>query len=130
MRVETFEWQDDTDLKTAPDWIQDSVENYEKFETVKLPLLIDELVKYKIFNSKSEARSMLSNRGVAIFSFEGKGPMFKFEGENYKTVDGDCISNFNDKRAVITDPTLHWLFIEGDVVKIGKRRFIKIVGAK
>ena len=67
MKVETFEWQDDTKLSETPDWIQDSVENYEKFETVKFPLLIDELVKYKIFNSKSEARSMLSNRGVSVF---------------------------------------------------------------
>jgi hypothetical protein len=50
MKVETFEWQDDTKLSETPDWIQDSVENYEKFETVKFPLLIDELVKYKIFN--------------------------------------------------------------------------------
>lgn len=127
MKVETFEWQDDTNLSETPDWIKDSVENYDKFETVKFPLLIDELVKYKIFNSKSEARSMLSNRGVSIFCYEGKGAQFIIENDNYKTIDGDVVSNFNDKRAIITDPTIRWQFIEGNVVKIGKRRFIKMV---
>lgn len=124
MQVETFELQDDTKSSEAPDWIKDDAE---KFETVKLPLLIDELVKHKIFNSKTEARSMLSNRGVSVFCYEGKGAQFKIENDNYKTIDGDVVSNFNDKRATITDHTVRWQFIEGDVVKIGKRRFIKIV---
>lgn len=127
MQVEAFEWQDDIDPANIPDWVKECLNHQDEMQVVKLPTLIDELVKYKIFNSKSEARSMLSNRGVAVFSYEGFGPQFKFEGNNYKTVNGDTITNFNDKKAVVTDPTVHWQFIAGDVVKIGKRRFIKMV---
>ena len=126
MQVEAFELTDNIDPANIPDWVKDCL-NQDEMHVAKLPTLIDELVKYKIFNSKSEARSMLSNRGVAVFSYEGFGPQFRFEGNNYKTINGDAITNFNDKKAVVTDPTVHWQFIAGDVVKIGKRRFIKMV---
>ena len=127
MQVEAFELTDDIDPSSIPDWVKDCLDHPDEMQEVKFPLLVDELVKYKIFNSKSEARSMLSNRGVAIFCYEGFGPQFKFVGDNYKTVNGDSIANFNDKKAVITDPTTRWQFDKGDVVKIGKRRFIKMV---
>lgn len=127
MQVEAFELTDNIDPANIPDWVKDCLNHQDEMQVVKLPTLIDELVKYKIFNSKSEARSMLSNRGVAVFSYEGFGSQFKFEGNNYKTVNGDTITNFNDKKAVVTDPTVHWQFIAGDVIKIGKRRFIKMV---
>ena len=91
------------------------------------PLLIDELVKNKIFSSKTEARNMIKNEGVAFFCYEGVGSKFKLEGNNYKTIDGKDIENFNDKNAILHDPSVHWQMIDGDVVRIGKRRFIKIV---
>ena len=48
------------------------------------PLLIDELVKNKIFSSKTEARNMIKNEGVAFFCYEGVGPKFKLEGNKTK----------------------------------------------
>lgn len=127
MQVEAFELTDNMDPANIPDWVKACLNHQDKMQVVKLHTLIDELVKYKILNSKSEARSMFSNRGVVVFSYEGFGPQFKFEGNNYKTINCDTITNFNDKKAVVTDPTVHWQFIAGDVVKIGKRRFIKMV---
>ena len=127
MKVEAFELTDDMNLENIPDWVKDCLDHPDEMHVVKIPTLVDELVKYNIFNSKAEARKMISNRGVAVFSYEGFGPQFKFENDNYKTINGDKITNFNDKKAVVTDPTILWQFIAGDVVKIGKRKFIKMV---
>lgn len=126
MKVETFELTDDT-AKNIPDWVKDCLNHQDEMQIVKMPTLIDEFIKYKIFKSKAEARNMISNRGVAVFSYECFGPQFKLENDNYKTINGETITNFNDKKAVVTDPTVLWQFISGDVVKIGKRKFIKIV---
>ena len=127
MKVEAFELTDDMNLENIPDWVKDCLDHPDEMHVVKIPTLVDELVKYNIFNSKAEARKMISNRGIAVFSYEGFGPQFKFENDNYKTINGDKIINFNDKKAVVTDPTILWQFIAGDVVKIGKRKFIKMV---
>lgn len=127
MKVEAFELTDNMDQTNMPDWVKDCLNNPDEMKVAKMHTLVDELVKYKIFKSKSEARSMLSNRGVAVFCYEGSGPQFKIDGDNYKTINGDIITNFNDKKAVVTDPTISWQFITGDVVKIGKRRYIKMV---
>lgn len=127
MKVEAFELTDDMDPANIPDWVKDCLDHPDEMQVVKMPTLVDELVKYKIFNSKAEARKMISNRGIAIFSYEGFGPKFKFESDNYKTINGDTITNFNDKKAVVTDLTALWQFTSGDVVKIGKRKFIKMV---
>lgn len=127
MKVEAFELTDDMDLENIPEWVKDCLDHPDEMQVVKMPTLVDELVKYKIFNSKTDARKMINNRGVAVFSYEGFGPQFKFKDDNYKTINGDMITNFNDKKAIVTDPTVLWQFTSGDVVKIGKRKFIKMV---
>jgi hypothetical protein len=127
MTVETFELFDDMEPSTIPGWVKDCVEDPACMGLVTLPTLVDELVKAKLFTSKSEARSMLGNRGVSVFCYEGFGPMYRIDGGNYKSVDGIPVASFNDKVAVITNPTTRWLLNSGDVVKIGKRRFIKMV---
>ena len=127
MMVETFELLDDMDPSNIPSWVKDCVEGPACMVPVTLPTLVDELVKAKIFMSKSEARSMLGNRGVSVFCYEGFGPMYSIDGGNYKAVDGSPVASFNDKVATITDPTTRWLLNSGDVVKIGKRKFIKMV---
>lgn len=110
MKVETFEFNENQEL---PAWTK----CLENAEPVKLPLLIDELVKHKIFKSKSEARNMIKSSGVSIFS--------TFDG--LRNINDELMESFNDKRAIVTDADARWTFIDGDVIKIGKRRFIKIV---
>lgn len=125
MNVTSFEIKDGMDESQIPDWVKDAA--MAKEVAVVLPFLADNLVKNKIFTSKSEARSMMKNRGLSIFCYEGHGPKFKLEGDNYKTVDNKSVTSFNDKAAVITDPQTRFVLLDGDIVKIGARRFIKIV---
>lgn len=120
MNVEAFEFENEADVpeafKTGTEIMPEQV----------FPQLVELFVKNKIFSSKSEARRMITGKGVSYFCYEGNGPMFKVEGDNYKTIDGKIVANFNDKSAVLTDPNVHFIMIPGDVVKIGSRRFIKI----
>lgn len=125
MNVTSFEIKDGMDEYKIPDWVRDAAMS--RKVAVVLPFLADCLVKNKIFTSKSEARSMMKNRGLSIFCYEGHGPKFQIEGDNYKTVDNKPVTSFNDKAAVITDPQVRWCLLDGDIVKIGSRRFIKIV---
>ena len=125
MNVTSFEIKDGMDESQIPEWVKDAA--MAKEVAVVLPFLADCLVKNKIFTSKSEARSMMKNRGLSIFCYEGHGPKFKIEGDNYKTVDNKPVASFNDKAAVITDPQARFCLLDGDIVKIGSRRFIKIV---
>ena len=125
MNVTAFELKDGMDESQIPDWVAEAAMSKEV--TLVLPFLADCLAQNKIFTSKSEARSMMKNRGLSIFCYEGHGPKFKIEGDNYKTVDNKPVKSFNDKTAVITDPQVRWCLIDGDIVKIGSRRFIKIV---
>lgn len=125
MNVTSFEIKDGMDESQIPEWVKDTA--MAKEVAVVLPFLADNLVKNKIFTSKSEARSMMKNRGLSIFCYEGHGPKFKIEGDNYKTVDNKSVTSFNDKAAVITDPQVRWCLLDGDIVKIGSRRFIKIM---
>ena len=125
MNVTSFEIKDGMDESQIPDWVKDAA--MAKEVAVVLPFLADNLVKNKIFTSKSEARSMMKNRGLSIFCYEGHGPKFKIEGDNYKTVDNKPVTSFADKTAVITDPQTRFCLLDGDIVKIGSRRFIKIV---
>ena len=125
MNVTSFEIKDGMDESQIPEWVKDAA--MAKEVAVVLPFLADNLVKNKIFTSKSEARSMMKNRGLSIFCYEGHGPKFQIEGDNYKTVDNKPVTSFNDKIAVITDPQVRWCLLDGDIVKIGSRRFIKIV---
>lgn len=125
MNVTSFEIKDGIDESQIPEWVKDAA--MAKEVAVVLPFLADNLVKNKIFTSKSEARSMMKNRGLSIFSYEGHGPKFQIEGDNYKTVDNKPVTSFNDKAAVITDPQVRWCLLDGDIVKIGSRRFIKIM---
>ena len=125
MNVTAFEIKDGMDESQIPDWVREAA--MAKEVKIVLPFLADSLVKNKIFTSKSEARSMMKNRGLSIFCYEGHGPKFKIEGDNYKTVDDKPVTSFNDKAAVITDPQVRFVLLDGDIVKIGSRRFIKIV---
>lgn len=125
MNVTSFEIKDGMDESQIPDWVREAA--MAKEVSVVLPFLADSLVRNKIFTSKSEARSMMKNRGLSIFCYEGHGPKFKIEGDNYKTVDDKPVTSFNDKAAVITDPQVRFVLLDGDIVKIGSRRFIKIV---
>lgn len=125
MNVTSFEIKDGMDESQIPDWVREAA--MAKEVQVVLPFLADSLVRNKIFTSKSEARSMMKNRGLSIFCYEGHGPKFKIEGDNYKTVDDKPVTSFNDKAAVITDPQVRFVLLDGDIVKIGSRRFIKIV---
>lgn len=125
MNVTSFEIKDGMDESQIPDWVREAA--MAKEVLVVLPFLADSLVRNKIFTSKSEARSMMKNRGLSIFCYEGHGPKFKIEGDNYKTVDDKPVTSFNDKAAVITDPQVRFVLLDGDIVKIGSRRFIKIV---
>ena len=124
MHVEVFDGLTDEEISAKfgdlRNFVQLTAEN-------SFPLLIDELVTNHIFSSKTEARNMIKNKGIALFCYEGIGPQFKIEGQNYKTIDGQTIENFNDKHAILSDINVHWKLIAGDVIKIGKRRFIKIV---
>lgn len=124
MNVTAFEIKDGMDESQIPDWVREAAMGKE-FPIV-LPFLADCLVRNKIFTSKSEARSMMKNRGLSIFCYEGHGPKFKIEGDNYRTVDDKPVTSFNDKAAVITDPQVRFVLLDGDIVKIGSRRFIKI----
>lgn len=125
MNVTAFEIKDGMDESQIPDWVQEAAMSKEV--AIVLPFLADNLVLNKIFKSKSEARSMMKNRGLSIFCYEGHGPKFKLEGDNYKTVDDKPVTSFADKAAVITDPQVKFCLLDGDIVKIGSRRFIKIV---
>lgn len=125
MNVTSFEIKDGMDESQIPDWVREAA--MAKEVPVVLPFLADSLVRNKIFTSKSEARSMMKNRGLSIFCYEGHGPKYKIEGDNYKTVDDKPVTSFNDKAAVITDPQVRFCLLDGDIVKIGSRRFIKIV---
>lgn len=60
---------------------------------------------------------MIKGNGVSIFS--------TFDG--LRNINDELMESFNDKRAIVTDADARWTFIDGDVIKIGKRRFIKIV---
>lgn len=124
MNVTSFEIKDGMDESQIPDWVRDAA--MAKEVQVILPFLADSLVRNKIFTSKSEARSMMKNRGLSIFCYEGHGPKFKIEGDNYRTVDDKPVTSFADKAAVITDPQVRFVLLDGDIVKIGSRRFIKI----
>ena len=125
MNTTAFEIKDGMDESQIPDWVREAAMSKEV--KIVLPFLADSLVKNKIFTSKSEARSMMKNRGLSIFAYEGHGPKFQIEGDNYKTVDNKSVASFNDKAAVITDPQVKFCLLDGDIVKIGSRRFIKIV---
>ena len=125
MNVTAFEIKDGMDESQIPDWVREAA--MAKEVKIVLPFLADSLVKNKIFTSKSEARSMMKNRGLSIFCYEGHGPKFKIEGDNYRTVDDKPVTSFADKAAVITDPQVRFVLLDGDIVKIGSRRFIKIV---
>ena len=125
MNVTAFEIKDEMDESQIPDWVREAAMGKEV--PIILPFLADCLVRNKIFTSKSEARSMMKNRGLSIVCYEGHGPKFKIEGDNYRTVDDKPVTSFADKAAVITDPQVRFVLLDGDIVKIGSRRFIKIV---
>lgn len=125
MNVTSFEIKDGMDESQIPDWVREAA--MARAVPIILPFLADSLVRNKIFTSKSEARSMMKNRGLSIFCYEGHGPKFKIEGDNYRTVDDKPVTSFADKAAVITDPQVRFVLLDGDIVKIGSRRFIKIV---
>jgi hypothetical protein len=69
--VECFELTDDaTDI---PDWVKDCLDHQDDMTDVtpenSMPLLVDELVRAKIFSSKSEVRNLIKNHGLSMFCF-------------------------------------------------------------
>lgn len=123
MTVETFELEDENDWSNAPDWVKDCIENGKVYEA---PLLVDSLVKYGIFKSKTEARNMMKNKGLSVFCYEGPDEdALKYKGP-YKTIDGKDVESLYDLNSLVTDPNTRWMFIPGDLVRIGKRKFFKM----
>lgn len=122
MTIEQFELTDDN-IEAAPDWVKESM-NANGGTVLQMPLLLDELVKYRVYSSKGEARNAIKNGGLSVFAYES-GEQFSTSKGVYKTIDGETIDSFNSKQAVIKDPNVRWSFIEGDVVKKGKRAFVK-----
>lgn len=123
MTIETFELEDENDLSNAPDWVKDCIE----LGTVQeAPFLVDSLVKYGIFKSKTVARNMMKSKGLAVFSYEGPDEdSLKYKGP-YKTIDGKDVECLSDSDSLVTDPNTRWMFIPGDLVRVGKRNFFKI----
>lgn len=123
MTIEQFELTDDN-IETAPNWVKESMNS--DVNALQMPLLLDELIKYRIYSSKGEARNAIKNGGLSVFAYES-GEQFSTSKGVYKTIDGETIDSFNSKQAVIKDPNVRWSFIEGDVVKKGKRAFVKFI---
>jgi tyrosyl-tRNA synthetase len=119
--VECFELTDDA--TAIPDWVKDCLDHQDDMTDVtpenSMPLLVDELVRAKIFSSKSEARNLIKNHGLSMFCFEA-------EGEPYRAIDGTVLDSFSDKKAVIDNPNIHWTLEDGDVIKTGKRKYFII----
>ena len=127
MKVEFFELQGDDDYTNAPDWVIEAV-NSGELQTVQLPLLVDQLVKYEIFKSKTEARNMIKNKGLSLFCYDGPDnpPDNNYMKGPYKTLDGKDVNSFYDQESIVTDVNACWSFIPGDLIRIGKRKFIKM----
>ena len=123
MTIETFELEDENDWSNAPDWVKDCIE----LGTVcEAPFLVDSLVKYGIFKSKTEARHMMKNKGLSVFCYEGPDEdALEYKGP-YKTIDGKDVECLYDSDSLVTDPNTRWTFISGDLVRVGKRKFFKI----
>jgi hypothetical protein len=123
MTIETFELEDENDLSNAPDWVKDCIE----LGTVQeAPFLVDSLVKYGIFKSKTDARNMMKSKGLSVFCYEGPDEdALEYKGP-YKTIDGKDVECLSDSDSLVTDPNTRWTFIPGDLVRVGKRKFFKI----
>lgn len=97
MTIETFELEDENDLSNAPDWVKNCVEHG---TVIEAPLLVDSLVKYGIFKSKTEARNMMKNKGLSVFSYEGSDEdangKSKYKRHFRGTSEEDVMKQFND----------------------------------
>jgi hypothetical protein len=69
---------------------------------------------------------MMKNKGLSVFSYEGPDEdALKYKGP-YKTIGGKEVVCLYDSESLVTDPNTRWMFIPGDLVRVGKRKFFKM----
>ena len=71
---------------------------------------------------------MIKNKGLSLFCYDGPDnpPDNNYMKGPYKTLDGKDVNSFYDQESIVTDVNACWSFIPGDLIRIGKRKFIKM----